>query len=122
MESVARGEGRGATIGHPLLKLALLGAGSVVLYGCGLALRYPLAEGLLHPRYTWARLASPSLPSLLLHAGVYAALTVLYVLAHRLALQLGKAQDRGHNEQSDGKIASGEWRVATADSASFRLY
>jgi hypothetical protein len=65
-----------------------LGLLSTLLYGLGVAARYPLAPGLQHPRAGWSTLAEHSLRVGLAHAGVYGLLIVGYMLALRLALRL----------------------------------
>jgi hypothetical protein len=77
---------RGAV--EPVRRLALLGLASAVLYGIGITARYPLMTGLLEPRGTWVTLVGASWGALGAHIGVYAALTVLYVLALHTARSL----------------------------------
>ena len=70
-----------------VVRLAGLGAGMASVYALGLALRYPLLEGIWRPRHNWARLAEgATIPGLLLHVATYVTATVLYIMAMRLVL------------------------------------
>jgi hypothetical protein len=71
-----------------LRRLSLLAAATASLYIFGLALRYPLLEGIVLPRHGWARLAGGApLAAMLLHIAVYTAATALYLTALRLLLR-----------------------------------
>ena len=75
--------------------LVILGLSAAAVYALGLALRYPLWEGILLPRHNWARLAGgATIPGLLLHVGVYVAATLLYIAAMRLVLMRETLQRR----------------------------
>jgi hypothetical protein len=69
----------------PLALLAGIGLGSAGLYALGLSSRYPLAAGLRSPGASWAILADFAPVAALLHAAVYGIVTLVYVLALRLA-------------------------------------
>lgn len=82
MHSTQTERGRGTN-------LALLGALSVALYA-GLALAYPLANGLRTPGASWAVLAGFAPTATLLHAALYGLATLLYALALRGTLRGGR--------------------------------
>jgi len=67
-----------------LAGLAGLALTSALLYALGIAARYPLLAGLALPRAGWYRVSGGSLQAGLLHAGVYALLTLCYMGALRL--------------------------------------
>ena len=69
-------------------RLLLVGLASIVLYCFGITARYPLMVGLQEPRGSWATTVGASWEALGAHVGVYAALTVCYVLALTSALTL----------------------------------
>lgn len=73
------------------MRLAGLGLISVLLYGLGLAARYPIQAGFQIPRATWTSLvASPGL-ALAVHLAVYAGLTFAYLLSINLVWRRGAA-------------------------------
>ena len=59
------------------------GLASALMYAFGITAGYPLEAGLQAPRGSWSTLVTPSGGSLALHLAVYAALTVVFVLALR---------------------------------------
>jgi len=65
-----------------------IGLANTLFYAFGIAARYPLAIGLQQPRANWSTLVDYSLQAGFIHAGVYALLTLGYMLALRLALGL----------------------------------
>lgn len=72
----------------PLAQLAMLGVGTAGIYTFGMALRYPLLEGIRLPRHGWAQLAgSAMIPALFWHLAAYIAVTVLYSMALRQLLK-----------------------------------
>lgn len=75
-------------------KLLLIGALMPLVYWAGIALPYPLAFGLAHPRASWVKSGERTLPTLALQIGVYLLLTSLYVNALPLLHGLHTPQSR----------------------------
>lgn len=78
----------------PLVGLVVIGLLSGLLYWQGIAAQYPLAQGLIKPGTTWARLVDFSLWAGARHAVVYILLTIGYVGALHLALHITHVQQR----------------------------
>jgi hypothetical protein len=95
-----------------LFLLALIGIAAASLYFVGLALRYPLLEGIWQPRHNWARLVGgATVPALLLHLAVYVAAILLYMLAMRLVLNHKPATRRAHRQVI--AVIVGSWLLAS---------
>ena len=73
----------------------------------GLVALYPLAQGLLKPRMTWAQQNGGVLPTAAAHIGIYVALTVLYAIAIEQAQRIGM-------EASADSCASAEASIPVA--------
>lgn len=95
----------------PVVWLAVLGLSTAGLYAFGLALRYPLLEGIWHPRHNWAQLVGgATIPALLLHLGVYTAAVLLYTMAMRL---LKRAPVRVSDHRRVIAVIVGGWLLAS---------
>ena len=81
--------------GSPWLLIVGIGGAMPLIYWLGIALPYPLAFGLAHPRGTWIKPGEGSLTTMALHIGVYLLLTWLYVVALRLLTRARVESPRG---------------------------
>ncbi len=90
--------------------IAGLGLAGALLYAFGIAARYPLAEGLQNPRGSWSTLVEPSAGALAAHLAVYAALTILYTAALKLALEDTSPASR----HAAIAIIAGAWLLSSA--------
>ncbi|MCL5994730.1 MAG: glycosyltransferase 87 family protein [Chloroflexi bacterium] len=103
---VIRGLRRWPPAKNPWMIIGSLGAASVALYTLGITARYPLGDGLQVPRGSWGTIQPPTPGVLALHVAVYAALTICYVAALRLAVTASHEQV---NRRRPVAIVIGVW-------------